>query len=390
MDERESIRVEAVRRYLAGERPAAEIYRSLNRNREWFYFWLNRYDPRSENWYRDRPKRNKVVHNKTDKQIEDLICNIRRRLAETKYSQIGVLAVQWELKKLGMEPVPAPTINRIIRRNELVRKPKRYEKRNKTYPKIELTSPNQMHQLDLVGPRYAGKGKNSRFFSFNLIDAFSNAVRIRPYSGKKAVYATDFLVSAWQKLGIPKYLQVDNELSFKGSNRYPRTFGDVIRLCLYLGVEITFAPEAEPWRQGVIEKLNDVYDKVFYRAQIFDGLDHVASESLVFEGFHDRNHCYSKLEGKTPWAVHKTATKKVLPKNFVLHKRGIPFKDGKVSFIRLTDKQGNARFFKETFLVDKDLPNEYVKGTIFTKRALLKFYYEKKLIRTYRYRVNRY
>jgi len=86
----------------------------------------------------------------------------------------------------------------------------------------------------------------SRFdpIHINLIDVFSNFVEIKPYKSKKALFATEFLIYAWQGTGIPKYLQVDNEIVFKGSNRHPRTFGDIIKLCLNLGVEIIFVPEA--------------------------------------------------------------------------------------------------------------------------------------------------
>jgi len=62
--------------------------------------------------------------------------------------------------------------------------------------------------------------------------------------------------------------------------------------------------------------------------------------------------------------VHTSVNRKVLPKSFNLHKKYIPFKDGIVSFIKLTDEKGGIRFFTETFKVEKDLPNEYVKGTI--------------------------
>jgi len=389
MEEKYKSRIEAVKRFLAGERPAVNIYRSLNQNRQWFYFWLGRYNPSDENWYKDKPKVNKSTHNKIDKKLETLVCNVRTRLADTKYAQRGALAIQWELEKLGIKPIPIWTINRIIERNKLVKEPAIYEKRNKLYPKIEANLPNILHQLDLIGPRYIGKGKDNRFFSFNLIDVFSNAVRIKPYKGKRDIFATDFLVYAWQRLGMPKYLQLDNELSFRGSNRHPRTFGDVIKLCLYLGVEPIFIPEGEPWRQGVIEKFNSVYDKTFFRAQLFKDFEHLNKESLVFESFHNTNHRYGKLKGRAPWDVHTSVTRKVLPKSFSLHKRFIPFKDGRVSFIRLTNEEGNVRFFTETFKVDKYLPNEYVKGTIFTKLGILKFYYDNRIIKIYDYKINR-
>lgn len=390
MEEKYNIRIEAIKRFLAGERPAAKIYRSLNQNRQWFYFWLKRYCPNNNAWYKDIPKRNTVIHNKTEKKLEILVCNIRNKLSKTKYSQKGALAIQWELKKLGVKPPPVWTINRIVKRNDLVKEPEIYEKRNKLYPSIKVHAPGILHQLDLIGPRYLGKGKANKFFSFNVIDVFSNAVKIRPYLGKKDIFATELLVSAWQKLGIPRYLQVDNELSLRGSNRHPRTFGEVIKLCLWLGVEIIFIPEAEPWRQGVIEKFNDVYDKMFFRSQVFKDFAHLNKESLVFENFHNNSHRYGKLKGNAPWAVHTSATKRLLPLSVNVHKRCIPFKDGRVSFIRLTDENGKVRFFTEAFLVDKELVNEYVKGTIFTKLGLLKFYYDNKIIKIFKYKVNRH
>jgi hypothetical protein len=78
---------------------------------------------------------------------------------------------------------------------------------------------------------------------------------------KRDIDIVDALVAGWQRLGIPDLLQADNELSFRGSNRYPRSFGLLIQLCLYLGVEIVFIPPGQPWRNGIVEKFNDLYDK---------------------------------------------------------------------------------------------------------------------------------
>ena len=128
---------------------------------------------------------------------------------------------------------------------------------------------------------------------------------------------------------------------------------------------------------------------MFFRAQIFKDFNHLSKESLVFENFHNNNHRYSKLKGKIPWVIHSSITRRILSPSFSLHKRSIPFEDGKLSFVRLTNKEGKVRFFTESFSVDKDLANEYVKGTIFTKQNLLKFYYDGRIIRTYKYKVNK-
>jgi len=387
MDQEQQKRIEAIKWYFSGLRPT-RIYRALGKTKRWFYFWLKRYNSKRKDWFRNKPVVNRVIHNKIDPRTETLVCTIRKRLADTKYAQRGALAVQWELKKLGIKSIPPIwTINRIIQRNKLVKEPEIYEKRYKRYPAVPVDQPHVLHQFDLVGPRYLGKG--NKFFSYNLIDAFSNVIKIKPFKGKGDKFSTEFLVYAWHHIGIPRYLQVDNELSFKGSNRHPRTFGQVIRLCLYLGIEIIFIPEAEPWRQGTIEKFNDVYDKTFFRSQRFKSFEHLGKESRVFESFHNHNHRYSKLKGKVPWVIHSSQSKKAIAKRVDLQKRPIPFREGRVSFVRLTDEKGRIRFFTETFLVSKNLVNEYVKGTIFTRSQLLKLYYDGKVIKTHKYEINK-
>jgi len=53
-------------------------------------------------------------------------------------------------------------------------------------------------------------------------------------------------------MGIHCFLQLDNQLSCRGSNRYPRSFGLVIRLCLLLGVEPIFIPLGEGLGEMVV------------------------------------------------------------------------------------------------------------------------------------------
>ena len=383
-------RIEAVKRYNSGEKPAV-ICKSLGKARSWFFFWVKRYNPKDENWFKDQSRANRTIHNKTDKEIETLICNIRKKLFATKYSQIGAFSIQWELKKMGLKKLPPIwTINRILKRQNLLKKSMFFEKQGRVYPSIKAAGPNILHQFDLIGPRYLGKGIKNRFYAFNIIDSFSNYVSTNPYPGKKDDYIIDFMLKAWSVMGTPAFLQVDNELSFKGSNRHPRTFGKLIKLCLYFGVEITFVPEAEPWRQGVIEKFNDIYDKLFFRKQVFDDFSHLEKESPIFEDFHNRKHFYSKLKGKTPGMVHVTPRAMISSRLKKQLSNEIPFKNGKVSFVRLTNAEGKIRFFTETFLVDKRLVHEYVKGTIVTRNNQLKFYYHNKLVKTILYTVNKY
>jgi len=101
-------------------------------------------------------------------------------------------------------------------------------------------------------------------------------------------------------LGIPLYEQMDNQLSMRGSNHYPHSFGLVIRLCLYVGIQPLFIPPREPWRNGIIEHFQNVFDKMFFRAQYFKDFAYLYREAKIFEKYHDQNHHYSTLRGLTP------------------------------------------------------------------------------------------
>jgi len=63
---------------------------------------------------------------------------------------------------------------------------------------------------------------------------------------------------------------MDNGLEFRGSNGYPRSLGKLVRVCLDLGVQPSFIPTHEPWRNKAIENLSGLADCLILRSQIFE------------------------------------------------------------------------------------------------------------------------
>lgn len=379
----EQERIDAVSRYLQGQR-ASTICRTVGRSRVWLYKWVRRYDPGNPVWAQRRSRRPGRLARRLPDTVAQLVCAIRQRLATTKYAQRGALAIQWELRQLGVAPLPAAwTINRILKRHGLVARP-RYTPRGTPYPAVVARRPHHVHQLDLVGPRYLRGG--ARFYGVHLIDAASNAVALQAVPSKRDHEVVAAVVAAWQRLGRPRVVQVDNELTLRGSNRYPRSFGLFLRLCLALGVEVVFVPEGEPWRNGIIERFNDTYDKLFLRSQWFRDLAHLRTELPRFEVFHNTQHRYAKLGQRTPREVHRT----VRPRPFMRPQEDLPWRDGRISFIRLTDHAGTVRFFSERFLVNPALVHEYVTGTIDTRRGRLTLAHQGRVVKVYRYVVTKH
>jgi putative transposase len=189
-------------------------------------------------------------------------------------------------------------------------------------------------------------------------------------------------------MGLPDFLQLDNELSFRGSNRHPRSPGLVIRLCLHFGVQPVFIPIAEPWRNGVIEKFNDTYNKKFFRRQWFPSYATLKRQSKNFQRFHNKHHRYSCLKGKTPLEVIRNADRSpvTIGANTKLPKLdSVP--DGDIILIRFIRSNRLLNVFGEKFKVSKDLVYSYVKAVIVTQINSLQIYLGEDLVDTFEYQL---
>jgi transposase len=243
---KEKLRKEAIRCHVIGGKEPKRIYTDINRSKKWFFKWLKRYKTGNEDWYRDRSRAPLTKPNEVRKEEKELIVSARKRLESELLAQVGVSAIKWELMKLG----------------------------------VNFPSDSQM---DFVGPRYIKR--DGKFYSLNVIDLYSHNVFIESQRTKEDRQVASSLLRCWKTMGIPDFLQFDNELSFRGSNRYPRSLGLVLRLCLFYGIQSVFIPVGEPWRNGVIERFNDTYEKKFFRRQWFLNYTALKSRASIFRDF---------------------------------------------------------------------------------------------------------
>ena len=237
-----------------------------------------------------------------------------------------------------------------------------------------------------MGPRYI-KG-DGRFYSFNVMDLYSHRVYLEAQRTKADERIASSLMRCWKTVGIPAFLQLDNALSFRGSNRYPRSFGLVIRLCLFFGVTPVFIPAGEPWRNAVIERFNDTYSRKFFRAERFPSYAILKRRSKRFQLFHNTEHRYSCLKGKTPMEmIERTHTEPVVlgPNTRLPQLDYIPH--GDIILIRFIRSDRKLNIFGETFKVSKDLVYSYVKAVIRTKTHNLQIYLDDELIQTFEYQL---
>lgn len=301
----------------------------------------------------------------------------------------GAQSIFWELKELNIKNIPGlRTIDRILSRNGLTRQKDKYQSKGVKYPVFEAVKPNQIHQLDFVGPRYLSGG--TRFYSMNVVDLATRRCAVQPLFSKCSQDMLNAIWAIWNRIGIPKVLQVDNEMVFYGSQRYPRGMGAIIRLCLTNQSSALFIPPNEPWRNGVIEKFNDHYQQKLLQRKIILNQKELLSSSLEFEQKFNASFKLSALNGKTPLTALKNMTTKLVFPNtekVPTHRIKKP-EQGKYHLVRYIKSNRQLNVFGEIFKMPDSIIYEYVIATIDVKEQKLLVYDSNKyLIKSYDYKI---
>lgn len=357
MDEHQ-IRQVAVKRVLDGD-PITEVAKSYGKSRKWVYLWLARFreQPDNSNWYHSESKAPKHKPTKVLPEIEQRVLQIRKELEDRNYAQTGAIAIQYEFHHKGWQAPAVWTINRILARHGIVQDVSPYKSR-KEYPELFT----HVHQMDLVGPRYI-KG-DGRFYSVNFIDTLTRTAFIKAIRCKTSDEILGAIVEFWKNYGMPDALQMDNELAFRGSNRHPRSFGNVVRFALSQGVAPIFIPIQEPWRNGMIEKFNNTYDKRFLRVQTFSSFDHLCQIEKSFIKFHNQQHRYSPQQHKTPQQMTEEIGAPMTYHGDIHKLSRIPLRHGCIYFIRFIRSDLRLQINTESFIVKPALKYSYVVAEI--------------------------
>jgi len=389
MQDELSVRRTAIRLRLAGE-SVESICRTLKRSRTWLHKWWQRYLESGPEGLYDLTRGNGQVVNRTPPHIERAVISIRRRLSaratpQTRYSQIGAAQIRAELETLGYTPLPGlRTINRIIARAGLSCPPLRLTQRiaRNEYPGPQARDSNQVHQVDVVGPRYL-KGSSTRYYFLVCKDIFDQSIYIEFVDSRKMDLVLDFLVHAWQYLGLPEKVQFDNAREFCGFGHAARFLSRVIRLCLRLAVEPVFIPKGKPQRNGSVENFNGWFQPLLLNRPFRRPCD-VRRELRRLTTTVNEQHAHAKLGGRTATQYRRGKQLRKLPANFTIETK-LPVAVGKVTFIRLVSVHGTVSILGQAFKVGKRLKFQYVKVTIYTKFQKLKVYHKGKLIKEFPY-----
>jgi putative transposase len=137
-----------------------------------------------------------------------------------------------------------------------------------------------------------------------------------------------------------------------------------------------------------VESFNDTYHRRFFRTQWFRSYRYLCSQSKNFELFHNKNHRYSYLKGKTPF---QTIQEEAFLPIFPPPKLQLPdldyIPDGTISLIRFIRSDRKLDIFGEDFEVPKELVYTYVRAKIITQLHQIQVYLGEELVTTFEYQL---
>jgi putative transposase len=386
-----ALRQRAIALYLQGWNKS-EIARKVQRSRRWVQRWIGRYKPETPTVsLQDHSRAPKHIPWAYPERIKKMVLQMRvarerGRRGKYQYALVSAQAIYYELRELGISPLPTPdTIHLWLKQAGQIRERKVRKAPNPTYPVLPCKAVNDVQELDFKGPFYL-QDHAHKYYLMVLRDKWSKKTALRALATKSMDAILDFLMSAWQRMGCPRYLKMDNCLDFRGSNLYPRSPSKLMRVCLDLGVQPVFIPLREPWRNGVVENLNGLLARFLFRTHTFENEKQLHQAVQRMQTTINTTHRLPALEGKTPQEFAATASLRYPPAHYDWRTRDLQLVKGKVTFIRFVRKSGRITLTaKDKFLIGKKYKRQYVLANVDVAKKRLHVIWQGKHLRSFDY-----
>ena len=376
MDEKQEYRLrrKAIHMRLQG-RTQQEILARVQRSRAWLSKWQTRFDQQGTSGLHSRSRRPDHPSTIYSPRMRQLIVQTRRRLVKQKVGLIGVRAIRRELRKVsGGTCLPSlSTIRRVLHQRGLLAKS---SQPGWTYfPKPLHVVSGSLHALDWTC-RYLEDGL--KIYAFHTLNLHTRTCAQTIALDKRYETVRKHGLQTWKTLGIPQFLQLDNDAAFCGGYKAPRIFGQFVRLCLYLGIELIFLPVAQPEHNGEVEELNGLWGHAFWERRHFTSFAHVCRSSPAFVHWYLTEYVPPFLIDITPQQAQGCETIHRLVARQVSHlPEPLPITAGRIHFIRQVQPDGTITLLNESWKVSKRWAGKYVWATLITHCRRLEIWYQR-------------
>jgi len=303
---------------------------------------------------------------RTDLAVEQFVLQLRRWLKEKSVlGEYGAVAIARELEARSVQSRPSiRTIGRILQRHGVLdgrRRTRRPPPPRGWYLPEVAASKAELDSFDTIeGLAILGGPHLTVLTGISLHGGLPSAWTRRAVSAKTVVEA---LVEHWRSVGLPRYVQFDNDNRFQGPRQYADVVGRVTRLCLSLGMVPVFAPPNETGFQAAIEGFNGQWQaKVWTRFQ-HRSLRGLASRSAKY---------IAAARQRRAARIETAPRRRRFPKQWRLDLQRHP--QGRIIYLRRTDGQGRVSLMGHTFAVDRYWLHRLLRAEVDLDAGKIRFY----------------
>ncbi len=331
---------------LRSGRSVREVAQILQHSESWVYKCRQRYQEAGWEGLKSRSRRPHTLARRLPAHVRQAVREARSELeaeaAQGGLKFIGSAAIRTRLKEKGITPLPSKrSIERILRDAQMTQPRPRAKAEEDTYPHLQLTEPHLLVQVDIC-PRYLKGGQSVA--CFNAIDVVSRYPVCKAYEHRRSVEAAEFLYLVFREMGVPRYVQMDNEGCFCGGHTHPGVIGKVVRVALMAGAEVVFSPIRHPQSQGHVERFHYTYSRHVWQDTLLETVAQVNQQTEAFlQKYRERPH--PRLQERTPAQLHQAFPSRPLPAHFTwpadLGKARLPLYAGKIHFMRKVDAENH-------------------------------------------------
>ena len=356
--------VEAVRRGMPLRQVASQFGVALRTVQRWVARAADRRLDRVD--WSDRPCGLPTPVNRTEHALEDLVLTIRQQLRDTSdLGEFGAVAIRQELLAQGVaDPPSIRTIGAILQRRGALdyhRRVRRPPPSPGWYVPAVADARVELDSFDIVEGLVIQGGSSVEVL--NGISLHGGLVVSWPQTTITANFVVKAVVEHWRAVGLPGYVQFDNDPIFEGAQVHPDTLGRVTRTCLSLGVIPVFVPPREMGFQAAIEGFNGLWQAKVWARFHYESLVGVQAQSARYVAAH-RQRAAARIEA--------APARRPFPGCWQLDLQAHP--QGRLIFVRRSNAQGEVQLLGRTFAVDPLWPHRLVRAEVDLKRQRIGFY----------------
>lgn len=316
--------------------------------------------------FSDRPRGPRQARNRTPRELEDTILQLRRELREdSDLGEYGAAAIRRELVRRGVVHPPCEcTIHRVLDRRGALdgrRRAGRKPPPRGWYLPLVAGGEAELDAFDLVEGLVIQNGP--QVVAYNVVSLHGGLVGAYPHTQMRAHIARDVLAQHWRDVGLPGYAQFDNGTVFHGPHHYADAIGSVTRMCLSLGVTPAFVPPQETGFQAAIEGFNGLWQSKVWSRFHHDSLEGLQQRSTRYVVAHRQ---------RTAKRQEAAPERRPLPQEWELDLEARPH--GTIIFLRRTTDHGCVSVLGHSFPVDPTWTHRLVRCQVELDDDVIRFY----------------